>query len=135
MPYKGWDDGLYLIKQPGIKTLDLDHYGIMDVGNRLGQSQGAYFRPLVVHLGPPAVRADWLEDLGSAQVLGRIYDEAGAIRRLNEAMQNPNYSAFDNNCEHFARYIAYGKRESIQLQWAVIGVAAVGLILYASRRG
>ncbi len=135
MPYKGWEDGLHLIKQPGIKNLELDHYGIMDVGNHLRYSQGAIFRPLVVHLGPPAVRVDWLQDLESVEVLGRIYDERGAIRRLNEAMRNPNYDAFNNNCEHFARYIAYGRRESIQLQWFVIGAAAVGLFLYARARG
>ena len=56
------------------------------------------------------------------------------IARLREAWQNPCYDLLGNNCEHFARYIAYGKRESIQLQWVVIGAVAVGVMLYASRR-
>jgi len=50
--------------------------------------------------------------------------EPEAIRRVHEALQNPGYEIFGNNCEHFARFATTGRRESGQLQ-AVVGVAAL----------
>jgi hypothetical protein len=54
-------------------------------------------------------------------MLGRITNEGDAIDRLNIALKNPTYDLFGHNCEHFARYVATGKKESTQIQ-------AVGLI-------
>ncbi len=70
---------------------------------------------------------EWLRDTGVWDVLGRISDEEDAIARLDEAAANPDYDLFGHKCEHFARYVAMGRRESIQLQGAgtVVGLAAL----------
>lgn len=117
MPYQELSDGLYLVKQQS-PTKSVDHYGIADIGNRSGLQHvyGFLSRPVVIHQTPPALRADWLENTGQWTVLGRITDELMAQQRLREASANPAYDLFGNNCEHFARFIATGKRESTQLQ-------------------
>ncbi len=132
MPYQGVPDGLYLVKRRS-EAKGVDHFGILDVGNRLGYPQAS--QPVVLHQVPPAVRADWLQNTaGPWTILGRILDEAGAINRINEAARNPRYDVLGNNCKHFARYVATGKRESPQLQGVVAGVGLVGLIVYVGTR-
>lgn len=127
MPFENLDDGLYLIKQRS-EAKGVDHFGILDVGNRMrfanvfpGQ------QPVVVHQTPPHVQAAWLQQTGRWEVLGRITDEADAVARMRKARENPQYNLFGHNCEHFARYVATGKRESrqIQVMVAIAGLAAV----------
>jgi hypothetical protein len=121
MPYLQHQDGLYLLKQKSLEK-GVDHYGIMDVGNRLRHPQvNGLHPPTVIHQAPPSIRLDWLQDTGTWEMLGRITNEGDAIDRLNIALKNPTYDLFGHNCEHFARYVATGKKESTQIQ-------AVGLI-------
>ena len=54
-----------------------------------------------------------------------LEDEADAIARIYRAAENPNYDLFGHNCEHFARYVATGRRESTQIQLAVAGWVAL----------
>ncbi|MDR1789540.1 MAG: lecithin retinol acyltransferase family protein [Opitutaceae bacterium] len=35
-----------------------------------------------------------------------------AKERIIEASKNPKYDLFGNNCEHFAKYVAFDKKES-----------------------
>lgn len=126
MPYNGYPDGLYLLKQKS-PSKGVDHYGIGDVGNRTRNPHVSGPQPVVIHQTPPTVRVDWLQNTGTWEVLGRITDEAMAIQRLNAAMTTPNYDLFGNNCEHFARLVATGKRESTQLQAAVVIAGLIAL--------
>jgi hypothetical protein len=44
-----------------------------------------------------------------------------ALRRMQESLKSPtNYDLFSDNCEHFARFVTTGKKESSQVQNAVI---------------
>jgi len=61
--------------------------------------------------------------------LKKIADERDAVRRLLAACENPAYSVVGNNCEHFARYIATGVRESHQVQLIGFIGAIFGLVL------
>jgi hypothetical protein len=135
VPYQGFSDGLYLLKQKS-QAKGVDHYGIMDIGNRLNQSLPFGAQPVVVHQTPPSLRMDWLQNTGQWEVMGRITDEPAAIARINEAAKTPNYDLFGNNCEHFARYAATGRRESTQLQTAVVvaGLAALTYIAVQPQR-
>lgn len=117
--------GLYLLKQRSTDK-GVDHYGI-GVGCIHAWKLGAGpFHPVVVDLAPPSVRVSRWE-IGVWDVLERILDEDGAIERLVAARRRPRYDVLENNCEHFARYVATGKRESRQLQNAV--VLASGVLL------
>jgi hypothetical protein len=58
-------------------------------------------------------------------LLGKVIDEHGAIARINQALANPFYDLFGNNCEHFVRFVVSGKRESAQV---AVGLAAAGLL-------
>ncbi len=98
----------------------------MDVGNRLALLNVDGSHPVVVHQTPPAISLHWLKDTGTWKVLSKITDEAEAIQRMKKALENPKYDLFGHNCEHFARYVATGRRESTQLQ--VAGAAAAGLV-------
>ena len=128
MPYKDYPDGLYLVSQPGAKR-GIDHYGIADLGNRLAVPGADGVHPVIVHQSPPGVRANWLRDTDVWRVLGVITDEPLAIERYHAALAIPAYRLLGNSCEHFARFVATGVRESKQLQAAgwMVGLAAVAI--------
>ena len=127
MPYQNLTDGLYLLKQKSVDK-GVDHYGILDIGNRLQISQADGTHPVVIHQTPPSIRLDWLQNTGTWQVLGSITDEAMAMNRIKLAAQDSQYDLFGNNCEHFARFVATGVRESTQIKAAV---AVAGLAVLA----
>ncbi len=122
MPYQGHADGLYLVKQRSAGKSGVEHYGILNIGNRLGDQPAA--KPVVYHNTPPGLRADWLHDTGTWTIVGRITDEALGVARLRAAWANPSYDMLGNNCEHFALYVATGERKSPQVR---SGVALVGI--------
>lgn len=132
MPYAELADGLYLVQQRSAAK-GVDHYGILDVGNRLGHPNVDGRQPVVVHQTPPSLTLNWLQDTGAWKVLGRITDERDAIERMNKAWETPNYNLFGNNCEHFARYVATGVRESKQVQ-SVAFVAGLALLVYVASK-
>jgi hypothetical protein len=121
--------GLYLLKQSSAEKT-VDHFALLDVGNGLQADWNRLRRPVIVHQTPPAVRADWFENTGEWEILGRVIDETGALARIRIALQTPGYDLFGNNCEHFARFVATGVRESRQVQGfcAVAGLLAVLMI-------
>ena len=123
--------GLYLITQK-CANKGLDHYAILDVGNRFGYRDVNPRCPVIFHQTPPHPRRELAIGTGSWQILTKILDESHAWDRLNEACTNPHYNALNNNCEHFARYVATGTRESHQVQVVGVLAAIVGLVLAAS---
>lgn len=129
MPCRELPDGLYLVKQRS-PSKGVDHYGIVDIGNRLGYG----CLPAVIHQTPPGIRVDWLEGTGVWNVLGRIADEAGAIERIRWALRDPRYDVFGHNCEHFARFVATARRESTQLQGGLFMAGLIALVVWGARR-
>ncbi len=134
MPHHIRRPGLYLlIQKTQMKGVLVDHYGILDVGNRLNLPNGR--RPVVIHQTPPQIRLDHLEDTGDWKELGRITDEPDAISRINKAVENSAYDLFGNNCEHFARYVATGRRESTQLQAMGLFAGMLAVIIFLAMSG
>jgi hypothetical protein len=131
MPYENLQDGLYLLRQAAQKP-GIHHYGILDVGNRICHPQVRGGQPVVIHQTPPTIRIDWLQNTGQWEIHLRITDEEEAIRRINQAFTTPTYNFFGNNCEHFARYVATGVRESTQLQSASFVAGLVALVWIAN---
>jgi hypothetical protein len=130
MPYQHLNDALYLVKQcSGSKVVD--HFGILDVGDRMGLHHGLYLEPVVIHLLHPSIHIDLIREFGRCEIISRISDEAGARRRFHLARKNPTYDAIFNNCEHFAIFIATGRRQSPQLQGFVIGVG-LAVVAYSA---
>jgi len=138
MPFQNLADGLYLMIQKSEEKGGVDHYGILDVGNRMQYpSVPVGAQPVVIHQTPPRLRTDWLQHTGRWTVLGRIWDEADAIARIEQAAGDPEYRLFGNNCENFARYVATGKNECTQIQSAVVvaGLAALVVVAVTSEQG
>lgn len=127
MSYAGLPDGLYLAKQVSARKR-VDHFGIIDVGNRLGHPLvRPGDPPVVVHQVPLGLRLQWLHETDPWPECQLIADEAGALERIREAFKDPGYRLFDNNCEHVARFVASGKKHSLQVQagFFVVGLAAL----------
>lgn len=124
--------GLYLVKRKGTEK-GVDHYGILDIGNRTRNPHVQGGLPFVVHLMPAGFQADWLRPTDTWIVVEKVLDENNAAERLNEAWSRPEYNLLVNNCEHFARYVATGISESKQVQTTVaITMSLVALPLLAS---
>lgn len=125
MPFQGLHNGLYLVKQKSQNKPGIEHYGILDIGNRLMIPTADSINPTVVHQTPPRLRVDWFAGTGNWEILGQITDEKMALERIKYAANNPAYDLFGHNCEQFARFVATGKHESTQLQAAaIVGLAA-----------
>lgn len=125
-------DGLYLI-QRFAKDKGVIHYAILDQGMRLFQilPQHPYFPARIIHLSPKGFQLEAYDEALGWTIVKKIEDEASAIQRTIEAAKNPDYNLIGNNCEHFARYVADGKRESHQVQ--LVGVlGAIALLVIAA---
>jgi hypothetical protein len=133
MPYQHLTDGLYLVKRRSAFKPAVDHYAVLDIGNRLGLPFSDPFDPTVVHQSPPSIQQTRLSQLGPVQVVGVVVDEQGALARLRHALVDPRYDLFGHNCEHFARFVVTGARESTQLQ-GIFALVAVGTLIFASTR-
>lgn len=120
-------DGVLPLKRRVTEKM-VDHLAV-GVGGRLGGRLGlSVWRPVVGHLLPDGLEVEpWRNGW---EVLGRARDEEQALRRLVQACRRPRYWLLGNNCEHFALWVATGKRESPQVQsvaWVATGVAALVL--------
>lgn len=135
MPYQGYPDGLYLVAQKS-EAKRVDHYGILDIGNRICHPRVDGINPVIIHQTPTTIRIDWFQNTGVWRVLGAVGDEPFALQRLNAAFANPSYDLFGNNCEHFARFVALGMRESTQVKAAVVvaGLAALTIVVVQGQR-
>ena len=118
-------DGIYLVKRKS-DFLVIDHYGVMIVGKPLRILGYSDESPLVFHLMDVGFQVDWLETFGKSDVLRKVdsTQELQAINRLRFASNNLNHWRVKNNCEYFARFVAEGIAQSIQLQ----NVTALGLL-------
>lgn len=56
-----------------------------------------------------------------------------ALELFKSGEQSGNYSLVFNNCEHFANYVQYGQRFSLQAQVAGAGALTSGLIMLGSK--
>jgi len=132
MPYQGYDDGLYLMKQKS-EDKGVDHYGILDIGNKIRHPKVDGVNPIVIHQTPPNIRIDWFQNTGAWELLGKITDEKMAIERMKHTVKDSGYNLFGHNCEHFARFVATGKKESEQLQ-AAVALAGLAVLTIAAMR-
>lgn len=127
--------GLYRVKRASTASKSVQHAAVADVGNRLGllPPREAVFNQravVIVHQTPPVlqyeVHPEGLSDEWTVEA--PIPDETGARDRLEAAKANLKYNALGNNCEHFASFIADGKRASPQL-WALGALASILFLL------
>ena len=131
MPYQNIEDGLYVIKQKAVKNgIAIDHYGLLDIGNILEHENIDGKHPIVIHQTPPSIRLNWLKDTGMWEIVGKVIDLSGAKERLKEAIKTPGYDLLGNNCEHFARFVAFNKKYSSQLIWGAVGIVALGFLAF-----
>lgn len=107
------------------------HHAIIDHGDALRLIDG--ISSVVVELvptGPQARRFDPAE----GWTIERIADQDGALRRLRLLLCSPGrhqYHALFNNCEHFARFIAFGEFRSDQVRAGVAAAAVVAFLALA----
>lgn len=123
--------GLYWIVQASPKK-GVEHHAILDVGNRMRCADAGRWQDMIIHQTPPSIRREPSAGTGQWTVLQKIADEPNASRRLVAACANPGYSTIGNNCEHFARYIATGVRESHQIQRVGAVALAIGIVWAAA---
>jgi hypothetical protein len=116
--------GLYWIAQQSQKK-GVEHHAILDVGNCLRYRDVYPTSPIIIHQTPPSIRREPFVSTGDWRMVMKIEDVLIARRRLLAVCSKPLYRVIDNNCEHFARYVATGKRESHQVQ----AVGFVGVLI------
>ena len=131
--YDQLSPGLYLLKQRSLQK-GVDHYAILDIGNRLERDWNYGQRPAIVHQTPPTLRPDWAQDTGEWEIIGQVVDESGARARIAMVAIAPNYDLFGNNCEHFARFVATGVRASHQVRGYCLIGALVAIAIIANQR-
>lgn len=133
MPYQGYADGVYLAAQASAKG-GFAHFGVLDIGNCLEVPGADGINPIVVHQCPPRIRADWLYDTGTWQLLAVETDAIAARQRYTAALTVPDYHVLRHNCEHLARFVVTGSWESKQLQ-AIGWLAGVTALVIVAANG
>ncbi|XDD45585.1 hypothetical protein AB3N60_12820 [Leptospira sp. WS39.C2] len=127
--------GLYLVKKPAEKFLGLvDHYAVIDAGNTSGLFSNFGQGPILIEkiVGKGNVyrymSGDWT-------ILGKVKDHHifAATLRLAQALNDPSYDLLGNNCEHFARFIAEGRKTSKQVNSFGAIALFFGAVLLLSR--
>jgi hypothetical protein len=118
--------GMYLVKSPKRNGLG-EHWGVIDIGNRIPLQHSFVSSPRVIHQTREGILVEPLLEIREWHFVGTIDDEAGAIQRIQEAVKTLKYDIFGNNCEHFSRFFANGKKESKQINFIVV---ALGLAVF-----
>lgn len=129
-------DGLYLGTRPaqgsGKNFPNVTHYGVIDIGNLFRNTSVKENFPVVYHKSPQSgLIVEYINRDETWTFKHPITDLEGARERLNEAAKNPAYRLFGDNCEHFANYVAWNRKVSVQsnaLQ-LFIGVAILAFAL------
>jgi hypothetical protein len=123
--------GLYLVKRPK-KGGPGEHFAVLDVGNRIPKKSPFMIQPCVIHHMPDGIKVEPIVPNEKWEVIEPIVDEPGAKQRILEALKTPEYDLLGNNCEHFSRFVASGKKESRQVQFIVLALG-VAVFIYAKR--
>lgn len=116
-------NGVYLLKRWSAEK-GVDHYAVGLAGSA-ARGLGCW-TPVVVQLVPGRIDVAPWSNADGWEVLARAQDEIAGLRRLERA-QWTHYALADSNCEHFAREVVTGVRESRQVQAAVV----LGLLVAA----
>lgn len=128
-----YSDGIYLVRTTSqLLPNVLHHFGVMIVGKLLRELDYSDDNPLVFHLTDGGFQVDWVEAFGKPEMLGKVdlLSESQAIGRLGFASRNLNTWYVGNDCEHVARFVAEGYKQSTQLQnFGVLGGLALAFLL------
>lgn len=131
MSYQGFENGLYLASRQVNKAGGLlKHAGVIDIGNVLQHPDFDERFPVLYHQTVSGLIAERL--IGSWGDLQAIVDIEGAYERLLYAAENPEYNLFENNCEHFANFMATGQKFSGQLRGVSVLALLAGFLWWAS---
>lgn len=126
--------GIYLVKTTSQLLPDvLYHFGVLIAGNNLKKIGYSDSHPLVFHLTDKGFQIDWVETFGKPEILGKVdlVNESLTLQRLRYASLHLNRWQLGNDCEHFARFIAEGYKQSTQFQniGVLSGLALAFLLL------
>jgi hypothetical protein len=124
--------GLSFAKQWSNEKL-VEHYAIIDHHNSLRTLRG--WGAVVLELIPGGLRIRQLQSDESWEQVP-IADQTGARTRLLNSLRSPlrsHYVALSNNCEHWARSIAFGESRSEQVKGLAL-VAGLAFALYLVSR-
>ena len=122
------DGGFYLVRRP--KCL-VRHYGV------LAEIPGR--PPEVFELLPEGYRVTDLEGFAAGRTVKfsdwRPLSDAPFIRARLASLRPSRWNLCSNNCEHVARWVLTGRRESRQIvSWSRVAAAVVGAAVLLARR-
>lgn len=121
-----YEEGIYLVKRKSVYTPLIEHYGIAVIGKYLKNFNPNWNRAKVIHKTNLGIHVDDFEPFGWEKV------EKVTEANINQAVGRAGISLYDayslisDNCEHFARFVTTGKKESSQVQNAVVASLAIG---------
>lgn len=127
-------EGIYLVKRKGEKSSGYDHYGFVVSGKFLKSFNLPEGKTKVIHKTDIGVVENDYDSL-SWQVIYKMPENETllAILRTKQSL-NDKYNLLFDNCEHFARYVTTGKKESSQVQNLVAFVLVASLFIWANKK-
>jgi hypothetical protein len=121
-------EGVYLLKRWS-REKGVDHYAVGLGGTATWRA--GYHRASTVQLLPTGIHVELWTERDGWEILLRAGDAAAALARLGR-LSSQRYALLDSNCEHFAREVVTGVRESRQVQGAVL-IGALAALVVACR--
>ena len=126
-------EGIFLVRRKSVKYIGVDHYGFVVSGKDLAYFDTSWKESRVIHKTNIGVHADTYF-VSEWEIVEKIRDDQipFAIFRTRLTL-NDRYKVLSGNCEHFARFVTTGKKESSQVQ-NVMALSVIGAVIYCATR-
>lgn len=121
--------GLHLLRRPAADKHGAEHYAI-GVPPAVARELWGDLQPSVLELTPRGVERRYPDSFEAWTIVATATDLNAAVFRLRAALAAVGaYSLTANNCEHFARQVVLGRRESTQVDGAVTAALSLAALL------
>lgn len=122
-------DGIFLVKRKSVKYTGVYHYGFVVSGKHLAYFDPSWKESKVIHKTNLGVHADTYL-VSDWEIVEKIRDNQipFALFRTRLTLYD-RYNLLSDNCEHFARFVTTGKKESSQVQ-SPVGLGILGVVTY-----
>ena len=122
-------EGIFLVKRISTAIPSKEHFGFVVSGKFLRSFDLSGYKAKVIHKVNTGVFQESY-DPRNWQVIHKMSQNEIPMAVLRAKLTlNDRYDLLSDNCEHFARFVTTGRKESLQVQSA-IGWAAIGLATY-----
>lgn len=125
-------EGIHLVKRRAVASKAAEHYGFAVVGDPVKYFSSPSSGSIVIHKTNIGIHPDPFDPFLWEKVKTLDGNVLAAVARAHHSYRDA-YNLFFDNCEHFARFVVTGIKESTQIQ-NLAGLGLIGFGIWAMWR-